>query len=163
MLKKLIAALYILSIANSYAATSPNSFITPQTPNRGFAVLSSSVSVGTYVILYTAGTNGSRCYSITITSTDSVAHNVGLQIQNSGSIVYQLSVSVNPYAGEPPVSGGGPTIPFISPSLTAGLPVDQYGNQYLQLVAGDTIRVATTYTAVSSGLFMNVYAICSDF
>lgn len=164
MIRSIKIALAISLLASdAYAATTANNFITPQTPNRGYAGLISTTSLNTYLTVYTAGANGSRCYSITVTSTDSVGHNISIQVQNSGNIIYQLTQLVGIAAGQPPVSGGGPVVPFLTPSLTAGLPVDQYGNQYIQLVSGDTIKAAVTYGAISAGQVVDVYAICSDY
>ena len=157
-----LAAL-LLGAQSALAAVSPNSFVTTQTPNRGYVGLTSSSSLNAYSTLYTAGANGSRCYSISATSTDSVAHNVAVQVQNSGNIVYHLSVAVGIAAGSPPISGGGPAVPILTSTVSTGLPVDQYGNQYLQLASGDSLTAALTYTAISASQVVDIYAVCSDY
>lgn len=165
MLRKLLAGAAALALTASaaLAATTPNSFVTPQTPNRGFVALTSASGLNSFQTLYTAGVNGSRCYSITATSTDTVGHNVTLQLLQAGNVMFQETVAVGIAAGQPPVAGGGPVVPLLTPSVTTGLPVDQYGNQYLQLISGDTIKVADSYAAISSGEIVNIYAICSDY
>lgn len=63
MFKKLILSLTLalLLMAPAHAATTPNSIITVQTPNRGIVqFLQGTDTAGTYKTIYTAGANGSK-------------------------------------------------------------------------------------------------------
>lgn len=135
--------------------TTPNSIITPQTPNRGLVrFLMGTDSPGTYKTLYTAGANGSRCYGIWSSSTDAVAHPVQLGIFNSGVEYFGVGFTSASYAAQIT------TINVMTGWV--GLPVDQYGNPYIQMVSGDTLQ-ATFSTAGTATASVYLYASCSDF
>jgi hypothetical protein len=141
-----------------FGATTPNSFVTPQTPNRGYYAFSSSSAQNTWEVVYTAGSNGSRCYSMTATDNDpNYGHQISWRIYNGTNIITSYTVNIPQNLGYL-----GAAQPLITPAITTGLPVDQYGNQYIQLVSGDTIQVAYN-GSLGSGVGIFIYAICSDY
>lgn len=120
-----------------------------ETINRGLVKFTDASTPGNYVTLYTAGANGSRCYSITSTNNDpSATHLVTVQVFNSGVGYGGVSLgTVNNAgftAGSPPQSMGW-----------SGMPIDEYGNGYIQLAPGDTLQ-ATFFTAITAGKVLNV-------
>jgi hypothetical protein len=153
-----LAALLFGSMA--HAATTPNSIVTPQTPNRGILQFTSSSSAGTYATLYTAGSNGSRCYAVWMNNNDpSATHLVTLQIVNSTTKYGGAAVTTIASAG---FVNGTAAQNLMTPSVWPGLPVDSYGNPYVQLVSGDTLQ-ATFATSITSSDVVNLVAVCSDF
>lgn len=159
MLKKNLLIGFALFIfgASAFASTTPNSFVSPQTPNRGIVrFLQGTDSPGTFKTLYTSGANGSRCYGIWSFNNDpSATHAMTVAIFNSAT------------------NYGGPTFTTVlyvaAATLTqnvmtnwVGLPVDEYGNSYVQLISGDTIQV-TYATALTSTDAISLVASCSDF
>jgi len=163
----LIAAiLYILTVNQCFSQTAgtPNSIVTPQTPNILKCSLSSSSAINAFVTCYTGATKGSDCSGISVTSTDTVSHNITMQIQDSfGNVYYQITQTVGIAAGGPPISGGGPAVPFITPSVLVGLPIDRNGNQFIRLISGYVIKFAVSYTSISSGQYIDIYGVCSDY
>jgi len=145
----------------AHAAVTANSFVTPQTPNRGIMQFLQGTDVaGTYKIIYTAGANGSRCYGLITTNNDpSATHLLTIQI-NNGVIKYGgAALTTVSSAG---FANGTPAQNLLSSSVWPGLPLDQYGNPYIQLINGDTLQ-ATYATALTSGDVINIVASCSDF
>lgn len=166
MMRRVFLAVAVLLglAASANAAVTANSPVTLQTPSRGTAQFTSSSSQGTYGTLYTAGSNGSRCEGLQINTNDPTATHL---------ITIQLVNSTVKYGGPPtftlPVSGGAGQ--FIQqaimatsgyPGIWAGLPTDSDGNQYLQMVSGDTLQV-TFATAITAGDVVNLQITCSDF
>lgn len=151
----------ILAIPAANAATTPNSIVTPQTPNRGIVqFLQGTDTAGTYKTLYTAGVNGSRCYSLVSTNTEtSVVHSLTIQVVNSTTKFGGTNIVTVANSGF--TSTAAPQ-PIMTPAVWPGLPVDQYGNPYIQMVSGDTLQV-TFGTALSTGALINLYTSCSDF
>lgn len=148
-----------IPIANS--ATTPNSIVTPQTPNRGIVqFLQGTDTAGTYKTLYTAGANGSRCYAIVSTNTDTTAvHSLTVQVVNSTTKYGGANILTISNSG---FTSTAEAQPMTTPAVWPGLPVDQYGNPYIQMISGDTLQ-ATFGTALSTGTLINIYASCSDF
>jgi hypothetical protein len=144
--------------ASAEASTTPNSFVTPQTPNRGFFAFLAATAVNSPNLVYTAGANGARCFGAVGINNDSVSHNIYLQLFSASSQYYSDGVTIPAGAGGP----GVPPQPMMGPTVTPGLPVDQYGNQYLQLAAGD--KVTAGYNNVMGGTSVAViYIMCSDY
>ena len=154
-----ILALGIVAVAD--AAVTPNSYVTPQTPNNGkVQFLQGTDSAGTYKTLYTGGSNGSRCYAIWMTTNDGTAtHLVTVQVVNSavkyGGTAFTTVLGAGFTTGVPPQN-------IMTAANWPGLPVDQYGNPYVQLVSGDTIQ-ATFATSLTASTVINMQASCSDF
>lgn len=143
------------------AAVTPNSYVTPQTPSRGIVqFLQGTDSAGTYKTLYTAGSNGSRCNAIWLTTSDgSATHLVTLQLVNTAVKYGGVAITTVASAG---FSGSSPPINLTSPANWPGLPVDQYGNPYISLNSGDTLQ-ATFATALTAATVINIVASCMDF
>lgn len=151
----MIAALFLMG------ATTPNSFVSPQTPNRGIVQFLQGTDIaGTYKTLYSAGSNGSRCYGMWLTTNDSTAHAVIIQIVN-GAVKYG-GATISTGTTLPGFAVGVPSINVTSPTNWAGLPADQYGNPYIQLISGDTIQATFTNSLTSTDL-INIVVACSDY
>lgn len=163
------------------AATTPNSVVTAQTPNRiiaNFGLTASCTAAtqpytcctgsaagcvaGTNYTLYTAGANGSKCNSLWMNNSDTVTHAVTFAIVNSttpltkgpGTILTTTASGVS----------GTFTIPQAVLSLAAwpGPAPDSDGNPYLALNSGDTL-VASFATGITSGDVIAFGGSCADF
>lgn len=160
---RLVSALFSLwlALAPVQAAVTANSFVAPQTPNRGVVqFLQGADTAGTYKTLYTAGANGSRCYGMWATNNDaSVLHLITVQVVSStvkyGGVALQ-SINNAGFATATPAQN------LMSSTNWPGLPVDALGNPYLQLISGDTIQ-ATFGTALTSSDVINIQVTCADF
>jgi hypothetical protein len=162
MFKKLglLAALLFMA-SPAFAATTPNSIITAQTPNRGIVqFLQGTDSAGTYKTLYTGGTNGSKLVGIYMTNNDaSATHLVTCQVVNSAVKYGGASLTTVVSAGF--VSGTGAQN-MMSSSVWPGLPLDSDGNPFLYMVSGDTLQ-CTFATALTSTDVINLVAVTADF
>jgi hypothetical protein len=163
MIKRLLlsTALVCGVALQAIAATTPNSVITPQTPNRGIVqFLQGTDTAGTYKTLYTAGTNGSKCVALYTNNNDaSATHLITVQIVNATILYGGVALTSVSSAG---YVSGTPAQALMTPALWPGLPLDSDGNPFLILKSGDTLQ-ATFATALTSTDLINVYAICSDF
>jgi hypothetical protein len=148
-------------IGPARAAVTANNFVTPQTPNRGIVqFLQGTDSAGTYKTLYTAGANGSRCYGMWSTNNDaSATHLLTVQIVNSAVKYGGMAITSVESAG---FVSGTPAQNLLAAANWPGLPVDEYGNPYVQLITGDTIQ-ATFATSITSTDLINIVTSCSDF
>jgi hypothetical protein len=158
--KRLLAlAFTVATIAPAFAATTPNSFVSPQTPTRGIVqFLQGTDAAGTYKTLYTASANGSRCYGMWSSNIDvGATHLISVTIVNSAVKYGGVAVTSVVGAG---FSAGVPTQNLLTNWV--GLPIDQYGNPYIQLVSGDTIQ-ATYATNLNTATSISIVASCSDF
>lgn len=160
-MKKLFAFALVLWATSALAATTPNSFVTPQTPTRGVVrFLQGTDPAGTAKTIYTAGANGSRCYGLFMSNSDgSATHTVSSLLTNSTFTVFGASVTTTVGAGTSPTN---PPQPFMTPAIWPGLPVDEYGNPYIQLASGDTLQ-AQFATALTAGTQITMQVTCSDF
>jgi len=143
------------------AAVTPNSVVTLQTPTRGLVqFLQGTDTAGTYKTLYTAGTNGSRCTGMYLTTDDGTAtHLVTIQVVNGGVRYGGVALTTALSAG---FANGTAALAPMAPTLWPGLPLDSDGNPYLQLVSGDTLQ-ATYATALTAGTRISLVAICGDY
>jgi hypothetical protein len=158
----ILALAFALYCGAVFAATTPNSFVTPQTPNRGLVrFVQGTDAPAVFKTLYTAGANGSRCYAMWLTSNDAVSHGIFVGVFNSGN---QFGgISINSGTTAPGYSNGNPPLTLFSTTVWgSSLPIDQYGNSYLQLNNGDTIQAEYT-GALTASTQINIIAICSDF
>jgi len=153
----------LLAIATgaAYAAvTSTPVFV--QTPNRGIVqFLQGTDSAGTYKTLYTGGANGSKCTGMFLTSTDSTAHLVTVQLVTSA--VKYGGTAVTTGTTTPGFAAAAGAVNVMSAANWPGLPIDSDGNPYIYLAgSGDTLQ-ATFATNLSSSTLINIVAICADF
>lgn len=151
-----ILATLLFTFSPAIAAPTANSFVTPQTPNLGLTQFVQGTDVaGTFKTLYTAGANGSRCYGMWMANDDNTTtHAVQVEI-NRGAFVY-IFQSVTTVQQASYASGAQSLMTW------SGLPVDQYGNSYIQLAASDIIKV-TFLTALGVASQINVGISCSDY
>ena len=158
MFRRLVFTCALLWGSVAFAATTPNSFITPQIPNRGLVqFLQGTDAPSTFKTLYTAGANGSRCYSIWSSNTDPSPHSVYVILVNGGVKYYGYVFTSVVGAGSSPATPAQNVL-----SGFVGLPVDEYGNSYIQMISGDTLQAQYT-TALTAGQFIGLVATCSDF
>ena len=165
MYKNFTSVLKIAAIAATaialMAAVTPNSFVAPQSPNRGIVQFLQGTDVaGTYKTLYTSGSNGSRCYSLYMTSTDNTAHLVTIQLVNGG--IRYGGVAMTTGTTSPGYLNAAPALTPMNAASWPGLPLDANGNNYLQMISGDTLQ-ATFATNLSGGTAINIVASCADF
>lgn len=154
----LVSAFAFGLISSANAAVTTNAIVSAQTPKEGHYQFTSASSTATYQTVYTAGSNGSKCFAATVTNTDiSATHVVTLSL-NDGTNTIQLAgiTTVSPSATTLPVSQN------IWAGAVVGLPVDGNANSFVYLNSGDTLK-AQFATAITSSDFVNVIAICQDF
>lgn len=140
-------------------ATTPNSVISAQVPNRGIVKVTNANGT-TPETVYTSGANGSKVVALILTSTDgALAHAVNIYITN-GAVNYLLG-TVNV-----PINSGAitsaPTVNALALGVIPGLPLDSDGNPYIHLVSGDTLQIQMA-VAITSGDFVYGYAVAGDF
>lgn len=129
--------------------------IYPQTVNVGVNTIAPA-DTQTYKTVATGGTNGTKIESLILSSTDTSARDVTINITRS-AVNYQLAViSV-------PITAGTvdtvPSVDVLRNSMIPGLAYDSNGNKYLYLKSGDTLTInapvtittAKQITAVASG------------
>lgn len=145
----------------AFAATTPNSVITAQTPNRGIVqFLQGTDSAGTYKTVYTAGSNGSKIVGLFSTNNDSsVTHLITCQVVNGGVKYGGVSITSVLSAGFANVT---PAQNLLSPTNWAGLPTDSDGNPFLYMISGDTLQ-CTFATSLTSTDLINIVTVAADF
>lgn len=164
-MKNILAAVFFIFLliigSVSQAATTPNSVVTAQTPNRGIVqFLQGTDSAGTYKTLYTAGANGSIVKALFSNTNDaSTGHTVTCQIVNSTVKYGGVSVNVAANSG---FSNSFPSVNLMAPVVWPGLPLDSDQNPYLILISGDTLQ-CTYATALTSATLLNIVTVVSDF
>jgi hypothetical protein len=159
VLAAILAGLIICGPAG--ATVTANSIVTAQTPNRGVVqFLQGTDTAGTYKTLYTAGSNGSKCFGMFETNNDaSATHLITVQIVNGGKSYGGMAITT---ASSDGFANAVPAKSLMASGNWPGLPLDQYGNPYLQLISGDTIQ-ATFATALTSTDLINIYVACVDY
>ncbi len=150
----------LLASGGAGAAVTPNSPVTPQTPKDGYVQFTSSSTQGTYVTLYTAGGNGSKCVAMWEDNNDlTTTHLVTTQIVNSSTKYGGVAIQTVTNAGFGNLS---PPQNMMAPTTWVGLPTDSDGNPYMFLVSGDTLQ-ATFTPSVTTGVQIDIHVICADF
>lgn len=146
----------------AFAATTPNSYIWPQTPNRGIVQFLQGTDVaGTYKTLYTGGANGSVCRAMSANTNDaSAAHLVTVQLVNAAVKYGGTAVNVPISSG---FASGAPPVNLMSATNWPGLPVDGPGNPYFYLASASDTLQATFATALTASAVLNINAVCTDF
>jgi hypothetical protein len=152
------------------AATTPNSTVSPQTPNIGkIQFLQGTDSAGTYKTLYVGGSNGTKITGIYLTSFDpSATHLITIQLSSSSSA--HCSPATSCFGGMAitlPVSSGSanaaPAVNAMSSATWPGLPRDSDGNPYIYLPSSSYTLEMTFATALTSTDWVNGVAIGADF
>ena len=139
----LLAAAGALLAAPAFAATAPNYAGSPMSD-----VAQITNATGTAAVtLTTAGSNGSRRFSLACASTDTAAHSLVVAKVRSG--VSYLLATVNIPASSGNVAGT-PRVAVLSTTNFPGVPLDPTGNPFLTLQSGDTLTIAVT-ASVTSG------------
>lgn len=157
----LATTMFCLPFLEADAATTPNSVVAPQVPNRAVQqFLQGTDAAGTYKTVYTAGSNGSRCYALWTTNNDSgVTHLLTLQLVNGGIKYGGVAITSVESAG---FANAAPAQNLLAPTNWPGLPLDTNGNPYIAMVSGDTLQM-TFATTLSAAAVINVTGVCSDF
>lgn len=161
-MKRLFAGLFACSFATAaWGAVTPNSFVSPQTPKRGFTqFVQGTDSAGTYKTVYAAGANGSRCYAISLSNNDGSATHL-INFRFSDGVTQYGGAQLTTVAGAGLTSAGGPPQDGMQ-AFGGTLPKDAYGNQYIQLQSGDVLQ-ATFSTSLTVSAAIWIYAVCSDY
>jgi hypothetical protein len=120
-------------------AVTPNSLILPQKPRTGRAYTGNLVDG--FKTFFTPGPNGSKIIGITFSQNDSVTHTAQIGVLRGGVVYILGTASVGAYTGWDynqallrNVCDG------MNPKVIGGLPVDEDGNRYLLLQAGDVLQ-----------------------
>lgn len=160
-MKKLFALLFLLFAFPAFAATTPNSIVTPQTPNRGVVqFLQGTDTAGVYKTLYTAGTNGSKIVGLSTNNNDgSATHLITCQIVNTAIKYGGVSLTSVESAG---FASGTNGQNLLSSTLWPGGYTDANGNYALILISGDTLQ-CTFATALTSTDLINILVTAMDF
>jgi|SRR6185312_14076149 len=161
-MRKILPLVFFLGlIGAAHAAVTTNTAVLPQTPNRGIVqFLQGTDSAGTYKTLYTAGSNGSICFGLSMSNNDgSATHLVTVQLVNGGVKYGGTALTTVSSAG---FASGTPAQALMTPSVWPGLLSDVTGNEYIMLVSGDTIQ-ATFATALTSATLINLEISCVDY
>ena len=154
MLKKILltSALAFTLAVPAFSATTPNSFINVQAP-ASVTVNSTSSSF----IVFTAGSNGSKCNGLSIATNSSTVTTLNIEISaGTGATITTISIpaSAGTSVSVPPIAG-------MSSTNWPGLPTDSEGNPYLLLPASATVSFALSGASGSSA--MQVYMSCGNF
>jgi hypothetical protein len=156
-MKKLLAILLLFLPFPAWAATTANTFIAPQTPQRESYQYTSASTPAAYTTVYTAGANGSIITALIESNTDSSAtHVVNCSVYNA-TIQLTSSTAITTTS---PAAGSWNNINIMA--TWTGLPLDQNGNPFLILVSGDTLQ-CTYATAITAAKFVVITAIGADY
>lgn len=157
----LASAAIICAVALAQASVTPNSFVTPQTPNAGVATfIQGTDGAGVPKTIYTGQTNGSKCFALLENNDDqSATHVVTFHVIHS-SVTATIATLLTTTSGGSGVYGT--TVDAMSLTNWPGLPRDGSGNPYIFLSSGDTLK-AQFATNLTSSAQINLLAFCSDF
>jgi hypothetical protein len=164
-----LGALALLCLLLSGAST-PNSIVTPQTPNiKCVQFLQGTDAAATYKTVYAGGTNATKIVGLYATSFDpSASHLLTVQISSSSS--GHCSPATSCFGGMAitlPVSAGSanavPALNLISSVNWPGLPRDSDGNPFIYLPTTSYTIEATFTTSLTASDWINVCAIGADF
>lgn len=144
----------------AFAAVTANSVVTAQTPNVGVQnFVQGTDAADTDKTLYTGGTNGSKCWALVESNTDTTAtHLFTVSIKRS-STDYQL-LATNTGLGDGTVNGG--LAKNLLTSTYVPLPTDSDANPFVILNSGDTL-VGQYHSALTSTTKISTAALCADF
>lgn len=157
MKKIILAILALLLPFAAEAATTPNTFVAPVTPQRESYQYTSASTPAAYTTVYTAGANGSVITALIESNTDNSATHVINCSVFSSAVQYTSSTAVTTTS---PAAGSWNNINIFT--TWTGLPVDRNGNPFLVLVSGDTLQ-CTYATAITAAKFVVLTAIGADY
>lgn len=160
-MRRLFLALACLLFAGpAAAAVTANSVVTAQTPNITVQkFVQGTDAADTDKTLYTGGTNGSKCWGLIESNTDTTAtHLFTVSVQRS-STDYQI-LATNTGLGDGTLSGA--LAKNLLTSTYVPLPGDSDANQFILLNNGDTL-VGQYHSALTSSTKIVTTAICADF
>lgn len=125
-----------------------NTPIFPQALNTGIVQILAA-DTQTYKTLFTAGVNGSKVEAIFMSSNDTSARDVTLNITRSASNFQISQINIPLTAG---FLNSAPSVNIMGNSQVVGLPRDPNGNPYIYLKSGDTLTInaPVTLTAAKS-------------
>lgn len=153
-----LIALGVPSLA-AQAALTPNSIITPQTPNRGILQFLPASTPGVYATAYTAGANGSKVVGLSMNNSDSATHVVTCQIVNATIQYGGVTLLSTATAG---FASGTNGQSMLSTTLFPGGFTDANGNYGIILASGDTLQ-CTYATAVTAAKALNILVTAMDY
>jgi hypothetical protein len=126
---------------------------------NGFAALTNSTGQ-TNTQIAAAGTNGSRITGLNVQSTDTSARDMVLGVYDGTTYHDQWIISI------PATAGSVDTVPTVTPlsgqSQLPGIPLDPYGNHYIDLAPGNSLycRMPVSITSTKQ---INVFAMGGNF
>jgi hypothetical protein len=133
-----------------------NSLILPQKVRGGYGTLNPADGTNLITIM-AAGANGTKVVGFACTSYDSVLRTLRFYVQHPGGNFCLGAGDITPYSG---LQNGTPHLNAMR--QMAGLPLDNDGQPYILLEAGDNLQFLST-AAVSAGGFIQSYAWGADF
>lgn len=131
----------------------------PQTPKSSKQQILPADTT-TLKTLYTGGANGSKVTSVIATSSDTASRDVTIGITRSGTF-YPLGTFTVPIAAGQ--VAGTPAVDLLSPSVIAGLPVDNDGQPYIFLSDATDLLQAKALTTVTAAKEIDINAFGADF
>lgn len=138
--------------------------VLPQTPKLNLTQFTTGSAAGTFVNLYTGGTNGSKVTGVSATNTSSASIVLQLAISStaSGALV---NYNINSATLVSSAGSDGSDAP-VSLMSNATFPVDGDGNPYLFLTSSLqilTVTIATSVPGATTAKAVNVIAVGADF
>jgi hypothetical protein len=108
--------------------------------------------------IFTPGANGSRLYGLQVSSTDTSARDITIGVTVSATNYDLWTIQIPITAG---TIDSTPTVSVFNNSNFSNLPVDAFGNKYLDLPSGYTLYAYAPVT-VTSGKQINILATGAD-
>lgn len=142
-MRYLLAAALAFLGAPAFAATAPNY---AGSPMADVAQILNSIGTAA-VTLTTAGTSGSRRFSLACTNTDTIAYTLAVSRVRAATSYLLATVTIPASAGNVAAT---PRVQVLSAATFPGVPLDPNGNPFLTLQSGDTLTIAVS-SAVTSG------------
>jgi hypothetical protein len=142
----------------SWAAITPNSIVTTQTP-KAYKAQITNASGTTAVSLVTPGANGTKVISIVCTNTDASGYNVAFSVLRSSTSYVLDTATIAAGAG---TSASTPPASILNATNIPGIPLDSDGNPYLFLEPTDTLQMANGST-ITAGKVISCHTVAADF
>lgn len=113
----------------------------------------------TVTTVLTAGANGTRLTMLTAHSDDTSNKDFTIYVSNGGTDFPQTVISIPLGSGN---TNSVPNVDLLKHSQWVGLPTDAFGNRYLDLKSGDTVKMKAN-AAVTAAKQVTVTARGFDF